>query len=262
MGSINNVERFRQRMRDGEICVGCGVGFNDPLVSEILAEAGNDFIWIEMEHSHLDLSSVMGHIMAVRGTQTAPIVRVPWNDAVLIKPGLDMAPAGIVVPMVRTGEEARQAVAACRYPPKGIRGFGPTRNMYGAETMAEYLAVADEQIMVFVQIEHVDAVKNLDAILATEGLDGIILGRNDLSGSMGKLGQHDDPELLEAIDTVFAKARQTDLFIGVSIGYNADTVRQWRGKGVHFFDLVGDGGHLSEGAAAVAKAVHGLDEEV
>ncbi len=259
MGSINNVEHFRQRLRDGQICVGCGATLNDPLVSELLAEAGNDFIWIEMEHSHLDLSAVMGHIMAVRGTQTAPIVRVPWNDAVRIKPVLDMAPAGIVVPMVRSGAEAAQAVAACRYPPKGVRGFGPMRNMYGTESMAEYLEIADEQIMVFVQIEHVDAVKDLDAILATEGLDGIVLGRNDLSGSMGKLGQHDDPELLEAIDTIFTKARQTDLFIGVSIGYDADTVKEWRGKGVHFFDLVGDGGHISAGAAAVANAVHALD---
>ena len=260
MGSINNVERFRERMRAGEICVGCGVSVTDPLVSEVLAEAGNDFIWIEMEHSHMDLPAAMGHIMALRGTQAAPIVRVPWNDAVRIKPILDMAPAGIVVPMVRSGEEAQKAVEACRYPPRGIRGFGPTRNMYGMNSMAEYLEVADEQIMVFVQIEHVDAVADLDAILATDGLDGIILGRNDLSGSMGKLGQHDDPELLEAIDTVFAKARESDLFLGVSIGYDPDTVREWRGKGVHFFDLVGDMGHVAEGAGRVAEAMHALDQ--
>jgi 2-keto-3-deoxy-L-rhamnonate aldolase RhmA len=261
MNSINNVERFRQRMRDGKICVGTGVTVTDPLVSEVMAQAGSDFIWIETEHSHLDLPAVMGHIMAVRGTQAAPLVRVPWNDPVLIKPILDMAPAGIIVPMIRSADEARQAVEACRYPPKGIRGFGPTRNMYGMDSMEEYLKVADEQIMVFVQIEHIDAVNDLDAILATPGLDGIVLGRNDLSGSLGKLGQHDDPELLEIIDTVFAKTRQAGLFIGVSIGYNPDTVRQWRAKGVHFFDLVGDMGHLFEGVRTVAEAVHGLDTE-
>lgn len=260
MQSINNVERFRQRLQEGKICVGTGISVTDPLVSEVIAEAGSDFIWIEMEHSHLDLPAVLGHIMAVRGTQAAPLVRVPWNDAVLIKPILDMAPAGIIVPMVRSGAEALKAVEACRYPPKGIRGFGPTRNMYGLDSMKEYLALADTQIMVFVQIEHIDAVNNIDAILATPGLDGIILGRNDLSGSLGKLGQHDDPELVQLIDHIFTKARQANLFIGVSIGYDANTVREWRRQGVHFFDIVGDMGHLFESVRTVATAVHALDE--
>ena len=133
------------------------------------------------------------------------------------------------------------------------------RNMYGMDSMKEYLDVAAEQVMVFAQVEHIDAVRNLDDILATPGLDGIVLGRNDLSGSMGKLGQHSDPELLEAIDTVFAKARQSDLFIGVSIGPNLDTVREWRDKGVHWFALGEDLGHILDGSKAVADAVHELD---
>ena len=259
MSSINNVERFRQRLREGKICVGTSVQVADPLVSEVAAQAGNDVIWIEMEHSHLDLADLMGHIMALRGTQAAPLVRVSWNDPVRIKPILDMAPAGIVVPMVRSAAEARQAVQACRYPPEGIRGFGPIRNMYGMDSMAEYLEVAAEQIMVFVQIEHIDAVNCLDEILATPGLDGIVLGRNDLSGSMGKLGQHSDPEVLEAIDTVFARTRQTELFIGVSIGYDLETVKDWREKGVHFFVLSEELSHIYDGSKMVADAVHALD---
>ena len=259
MSSINNVERFRQRMLEGKICVGTSVQVADPLVSEVAAQAGNDVIWIEMEHSHLDLPAVMGHILAIRGTQAAPVVRVPWNDPVRIKPVLDMAPAGIVVPMIRSAAEALQAVQACRYPPKGIRGFGPIRNMYGMESMQQYLAEADQQIMVFVQIEHIDAVRDLDAILATPGLDGIVLGRNDLSGSMGKLGQISDPEVLEAIDTIFAKARQAKVFTGVSIGCDLDTVREWRPKGVQWFVLGEEVSHLYDGAKAVADAVHALD---
>ena len=259
MASINNVERFRQRMRDGVICVGTGVQVTDPLVSEFAAEAGHDFIWIEMEHSHLDLAAVMGHIMALRGTDAAPLVRVPWNDPVRIKPILDMAPAGIVVPMVRSAEEARLAVQACRYPPEGIRGFGPIRNMYGLDSMADYLEIAAEQIMVIVQIEHIDAVRDLDAILATPGLDGIVLGRNDLSGSMGKLGQHDDPEVRQAIETVFEKTRQTDLFMGVSIGLDLAPVKAWREKGAHFFCLGGDLEFVYEGAKSIADTLHDLD---
>ena len=194
MSSVNNVDRFRQRLQQGKICVGTSVSLTDPIVSELAAEAGNDLVWIEMEHSYLDLRALLGHLAALRGTQAAPIVRVAWNDPVLIKPILDLAPAGIVVPMVCSGEEAAKAVGACRYPPQGVRGFGPIRNMYGIETMEEYLAIASEQIMVFVQIEHIQAVHNLDEILATPGLDGVVIGRNDLTGSMGKLGQHSDPK--------------------------------------------------------------------
>ena len=258
MTSINNVERFRQRMRDGIICVGTRVQVTDPLVSEIVAEAGHDFVWIEMEHGHLDLAALMGHILALRGTDAAPLVRVAWNDPVRIKPILDMAPAGIVVPMVRSADEARRAVQACRYPPEGIRGFGPIRNMYGLDSMADYLKIAADQIMVFVQIEHIDAVGDLDAILATPGLDGIVLGRNDLSGSMGKLGQHADPEVQEAIDTVFSKTRQTDLFMGVAIGLDLAPVKAWREKGAHFFCIGGELEFIHQGAKALADTVHAL----
>ena len=258
MSFHNNVDRFRQRMLDGKICIGTSVQVIDPLLAEVAAEAGNDFVWIEMEHSHLTNPALLGHIMALRGTPAAAMVRIAWNDPVLIKPIVDMAPAAIVVPMIRTADEALKAVQACQYPPKGVRGFGPMRNMYGIESMEEYLAVAEEQILVFVQIEHIDAVNDLDAILATPGLDGIVLGRNDLSGSMGKLGQHSDPEVQEAINTVFAKACQTDLFIGVSIGYDLDIVKEWRPKGVHFFSLGGDVDYFFDTAKAVADEVHAL----
>ena len=92
MGSLSNVDRFKQRMREGKVCIGLGILLSDPLVSEAAAEAGNDFVWINMEHSHLHLQAVLGHIMALRGTQTAPLVRVPCNDANVIKPCLDLAP--------------------------------------------------------------------------------------------------------------------------------------------------------------------------
>ncbi len=259
MISINNVERFRARLKAGQICVGGSVTLIDPLVSEVVAEAGNDFVWIETEHSHLNLPAVMAHILALRGTHVAPIVRVPWNDPILLKPVLDMAPAGIVIPMVRSPEEARNAVAACRYPPEGIRGFGPIRNMYGMESITEYLDKANTQILIFIQIEHIDAVRSLDEILAIPGLDGIVLGRMDLSGSMGKLGQNNDPEVVEAIDTIFSKTKDAGLYIGVSIGYDADTVQDWRAKGVDWFELGEEKSYIYEGSKVIADAVHSLD---
>ncbi len=259
MSSISNVERFKQRLREGKICVGTSVQLTDPLVSELAAEAGNDFIWIEMEHSHLDLRAALGHIMAVRGTQTAPLVRVPSPDANVIKPYLDMAPAGVVIPMLKSAEETDRMVKACRYPPEGVRGFGPIRNMYGKSSMAEYLEAAEDELMVIAHIETIEAVRDIDAILQVPGLDGLSLGRNDLSGSMGKLGQYSDPEVLGAIDTIIEKAANSGLPIGCSIGPDIDTVKEWRAKGMSWFALGEEIGHFFDSTKAVADAVHALD---
>ena len=235
---MNNADLFRECIRSGKICVGMAITFSDPAVSELVAEAGYDFTWIDMEHAPLDLPATLGHVMALRGTETAPFVRVRSNDANVIKPVLDLAPAAIIIPAVNSADEARAGVRACKYPPRGVRGYGPRRGQrYGAVSQQEYLATADQQTWVIVQIEHKDAVKNLDAILAVPGLDGICLGPNDLSGSMGKLGQADDPEVVEAIDCVIEKARLTDLFLGVSTGYSPDTLPVWIEKGVQWINL-------------------------
>ena len=254
MTSINHVESFRQRIQAGKICVGTEINVTDPIATEVAAEAGCDFVWIEMEHTHLDLPAVMGHILAARAAQTPALVRVRWNDPVLIKPVIDMAPAGIIVPMIRTEEDAALAVKACRYPPEGIRGFGPLRNMYGQNSMAAYLESAAEQVMTIVQIETTDAVRNLDAILATPGLDGIVLGRNDLSGSLGKLGQHSDPEVLRTIDLVLEKASATNLYVGTSIGFNAETFKEWSQKGVQWFTFDSALEYVAAGVESIIKA--------
>ena len=253
MTSISNVERFKQKIQDGQIVVGTSVQVTDPFVSELAAEAGNDFTWIEMEHAYITIEHALGHVMAVRGSQTAPLIRVPYNDPNVIKPYADLAPAGIIVPMIRSAEDARQAVQACRYPPHGIRGFGPVRNMFGKQSMAEYLEVARDELMVIAHIETIEAVREIDEILATPGLDGISLGRNDLSGSLNKLGQHSDPEVLEAIDTVLTKARQTDLSVGASIGYDPELVQDWWKRGVQWFALGDDLTHMFDGFSNVVQ---------
>ena len=255
---INNVERFRQRLEENKICVGTSVQVCDPLVSELAAEAGNDFIWIEMEHSHMGLADAMGHIMACRGTPAAPLVRVSHPDRNLIKPFLDMAPAGIIISNLESAEQTAEMVEACKYPPRGKRGFGPIRNMYGQGSMAEYLDAAGEQILVIAHIETIQAVRDLDAIVRIPGLDGISLGRNDLSGSMNKLGQHSDPEVLEAIDTVITKGVEAGLHVGCSIGTDLEQVRAWRAQGMKWFSLGEEVGHIFDGAKAVADEVHAM----
>ena len=257
MSSINNVERFRQRLSEGKPCLGLSILLSDPLVSELAVEAGYDFTWIETEHSYLDLKDVLGHILTVRGTNVAPLVRVRVNEPAVIKPYLDLAPAGIIVPQIRSAADAQQAVEACKYPPQGVRGFGPIRNMrYGNISDDEYMETAGQQIMVFVQVEHIDAVNDVDAILATADLDGIVLGRNDLSGSLGKLGQKTDPQLLEAIDTVLTKAAKTGLFVGTAIGLDLEAVENWTRKGMRWFCIGDDYANLYDQTKANAQAFY------
>lgn len=114
-------------------------------------------------------------------------------------------------------------------------------------------------MLVITHIETIEAIKDLDAILATPGLDGVSLGRNDLSGPLGKLGQHTDPEVLKAIDMFFSKSRYTDLFVGCSIGCDLDTVKQWRAKGCQWFALGEDIRHFANGSKVIADAVHAID---
>ena len=154
MVTINNLEKFRAKINNGELCVGIVVTLSDPAVSELAGDAGYDFTWIDMEHGPHTIESVHGHIMALRGTGAAPFVRVPWNEHGVIKPILDIAPAGVIIPMINSAEAARAAVAACRYPPRGNRGCGVRRGVrYGAMPFDEYLKSAEHEPMVIIQIE-------------------------------------------------------------------------------------------------------------
>jgi len=141
--------------------------------------------------------------MATKGSNTTALVRVPWNDPVLIKPVLDIGAEGIVIPMVRNAEEARRAVAACLYPPAGIRGFGPRRpNNFGRIAGPEYCKSANESILIIPQLEHIDAVKNIEAIASVPGISAIVIGPNDLSGSMGLMAQSRHPDVVAAIEVL------------------------------------------------------------
>src|SRR5437868_4013098 len=152
----NRATTFADKLRQKPPCLGTCITFTDPTVTEALCGVF-DFVWIDMEHNALSLEAVQGHIMATKGSETTPIVRVAWNDPVLIKPVLDIGAAGIIAPMVRTAEETRRLVAACRYPPEGIRGFGPRRpSNYGRDGGAEFCKSQNESIMTIAQVEHTD----------------------------------------------------------------------------------------------------------
>lgn len=247
--------RFMERMRGGEVSLGTCISFTDPAVTEALCDAV-DFVWIDMEHNALSLEAVQGHIMATKGSSTTPLVRVPWNDPVLIKPVLDIGAAGVIVPFVRTVDDVKRAVAACRYPPDGVRGYGPRRpSNYGRLGGPELTRQLNDAIITIVQIEHIDAVNNIDGILAVPGLSAIVIGSNDLSGSMGHMGEPRHPEVLAAIERVIARARDAKVFVGIAIGDDADMLNGWVDKGVDWLAMGGDFSLLVRAITDVAGKV-------
>lgn len=237
--------------------IGGHVFLADPSITEAMASFGYDFIWIDNEHGAFDRTEVLAHIVAANGAGAAAIVRVAANDPALIKPVLEMGPDGIIVPMVCTAEEARRAVAACRYPPAGIRGFGPRRaNRYGAVPSRDYIAGADESILRIVQIEHIEAVRNLPEILAVEGLDSVMIGPNDLSGSIGKLGQVSHPEMLELYARIIAECRKAKIPCGASIGpADRDFIARWISWGIDYLSCGDELGFIEAGATSTIDFV-------
>lgn len=220
--------------------MGTCISFVDPTITEALSGV-LDFVWIDTEHSAMSLERVQGHIMATKGSETVPLVRVAANDPVLIKPVLDIGAAGVIVPLIKTADDVRRAVSACRYPPEGIRGCGPRRpSGYGARGGPEFLQSANKTIITIVQIEQREALDNLTEILAVPGLTSIVVGPNDLAASLGYPGEPRHPEVVRSIDAVIAKARQAKVPMGIAIGDDPEEMIQWADKGVSWLAMGAD----------------------
>ncbi len=234
---MQNAAKFRQKLKSGSIVLGTVVGSPDPCVTEALSY-GMDFVWIDMEHSPLTVERVQGHLMATKGGDCAGIVRVPWNDAVLIKPVLDVGADGVIVPMIRSVEEAERAIAACRYPPEGNRGFGPRRpSAFGRLSGPEFCRSENQSVLTILQIEHIDAINNIDAIAAVPGIASLVLGPNDLSGSMGHMGEPQHPEVKEAIEKVIVAGHKTGVPVGIGTGINLAQLTGWIEKGIDWIAM-------------------------
>ncbi|MEI7615378.1 MAG: aldolase/citrate lyase family protein [Actinomycetota bacterium] len=241
---MNNLEKFLEKINRGEVCLGAGVQFREPMISELFSEIGFDFLWICAEHTAADRGTVLSHIMATKGTDTAPFVRVPGNEPFILKPFLDMNPAGIIFPFISTPEDAIKAVKSCRYPPEGIRGYGPTRpTNYYMMDKEKYFEMSKYNPWVILQIEHIDAVKNLDKILEVPGIGSIVIGPNDLANSIGIMGGSRSLEVSRLIETILKKARDKKVTAGVSIGYDMDELDNYKklvDLGASWFDVAFD----------------------
>ena len=254
-------KRLRDRLRAGEICLGIGTASSDPCEAELLSLLGFDFLLIDSEHGALNIESVQQVIMATKGTDVAAIVRVPWNDPVRIKPVLDAGAAGVVVPLVNTAQEARLAVAACMYPPVGVRGYGPRRPSNYEREAEEYIAKANDNLTVWVQIEHQEAVNNVEEIVRTPGLNGVLIGSNDLSASMGLLGQPRHPRVLEAIAKTIAAGKEAGMPVGMAGPGDPQAAFERLQEGLQFIILGSATSFMASATEAALSRVQQLIKE-
>lgn len=198
---------LKERLKKGEVVIGTFVGLGHPDVTEWLSQIGFDWLLLDAEHGPLGFETLQRMMQSMNGTSCVPIVRPQWNDLVVIKRVLDLGAYGVLVPWVNSKEEAENAVRACRYPPDGLRGYGPRRaGMFDPN----YYATANEEILITVQIETEKALKNLDEILSVEGIDACYIGPADLSCSLG-FGippKWDEPRYLAAFDRVLEAAER------------------------------------------------------
>jgi 4-hydroxy-2-oxoheptanedioate aldolase len=186
-----------------------------PLVAEHLGHAGYDFVIVDMQHGENNLDNMQVMLQALSTTGTTPLVRVPANMPVYIQRVLDLGAYGVIVPMVNTPEEARQAVASVRYAPQGERSWGPTRaTMYSG---AGYFAESPKELLTLVMLESAGGLKNVEAIMAVDGVDGCFVGPKDLGISLGHSPDLPDlpDEAEQAVRTIFAAARGTGKIAGV-----------------------------------------------
>jgi 2-keto-3-deoxy-L-rhamnonate aldolase RhmA len=260
MSSSSYLDRVLEKIRRGSIPLGTVINLRDPLVTEIAASAGLDFVWIDLEHSSMGNAEVDGHIVAARGRAIAPFVRVPWNDPVRVKPILEMGPAAMIFPFVNSAEEARAAVAACRYPPEGIRGFCPHRAIdFGAQPLEEYLDAARREPWVVVQIEDADAVAQIDEICAVPGVGSLLVGPFDLTMSLGKAGRMQDPEVVALLDRVGEAARRHDIPLGAfSLSGDEEGIAAWIRRGASWLALDMEYAHITRGVQRSIETVERL----
>jgi 2-dehydro-3-deoxyglucarate aldolase/4-hydroxy-2-oxoheptanedioate aldolase len=205
---------FVEMLRKGSSPVGTLVSVESPNVADVLAACGYDWLFVDLEHSALEIADAQ-RICQVVADRCAVILRVPTNDEVWIKRALDTGCDGVLVPQVNTADEARRAVRAAKYPPQGIRGVGVSRAHGFGLAFADYVSHANERTALLVQIEHIEAVENIDAILAVDGVDAVLVGPYDLSGSMDLLGQVQHEKVQAAIQRVLAACHAARVPAGI-----------------------------------------------
>lgn len=252
---IGSGAQLRQRWRAGGISYGVGVTMPSAATAQLLAHAGFDWLMIDMEHGPISISAAHAMIAATAGTEVAPLVRVPQNLPWLAKPALDAGAAGIVYPQINSRDDAVAAARATRYPPAGDRMWGPfyASARFGLP-IADYLRAANDALVTIVLIEHPHAIDLIDEILTADGIDAAVIGTHDLAVSMGRPGQLDHPDVLDAVDRAEKAIHDSPVVLGGN-AFTPEQARQMAERGYQLLALGFDWSLLQRGAAAVLDGV-------
>ncbi len=251
---------FRQLLKasGGHPPIGTWIMSASPLVAEAVGCAGFDWGVVDMEHSPLDLAGAVQMLQALAGTRLVPLVRVPWNEPVMVKRVLDAGAATVMFPFVQSADEAARAVAATRYPPQGIRGMAPLTRASRFGTLPNYLASANRDVGVVVQLETEQALEAIDAIAAVAGVDALFIGPVDLSASMGQVGRWSHPSVMDRMSQAVRRAKAAGMPIG-TIGGAPEDVAQYRAMGFDYVAMGSDLGLLMHASHTALAALRTQD---
>jgi len=247
---------FKRALAAGRTQIGLWSSLSSNYTVEVIAGAGFDWILLDTEHSPNDLENLLTQLQAAAPYPSASVVRVPWNDMVTIKRVLDIGAQSILVPFVCTADEARAAVSYTRYPPAGVRGVAGTTRAARFGRIKGYASQAGEQTCLLVQVETREALDELEAICAVDGVDGVFIGPADLHASFGYLGESANPAVVPAIEDAIRRIRRAGKAPGILTASEADA-RRYLDCGAQFIAVGSDVGLLARGAEALAAKFKG-----
>ncbi len=247
----------RAKLKRGEPSVGTWLTLPDPVAAHLMAKVGFDWLTVELEHTPVTFETAAQTFAVVAACGVAPLVRIPWNTPENIKRVLDIGAWGIVVPMVNSRAEAEAAVAAARYAPRGNRSIGGQLHAVNFDTdPATYYRKANDEILVVVMAEHVQAIEAADEILSVPGIDAVFIGPNDLHNSMGKppTFESDAPEFTQAVQHILKTARKRGIAPGIHV-LDAAAAKRRLSEGFQFVAITSEAGMMVSKAREIAQAL-------
>lgn len=243
--------RFKAALAEGRQQIGLWCSLASPISTEIVAGSGFDWLLLDMEHSANDLRDIYGQLQAMAEGTACAMVRVPSDEPITIKRILDTGAQSLMIPNIDDAEQARRAVAATRYAPRGVRGFSQAPRAARFGRIPDYHARCEAEIFVAVQIESRRALDNLEEIAGVEGVDGVFIGPGDLSTSLGFLGQQNHPEVVRVVEETIRRIVRTGKAAGI-LTANEDLAHRYVAAGTRFTAVGSDMGMLARQSEALA----------
>jgi 2-keto-3-deoxy-L-rhamnonate aldolase RhmA len=249
------VNKLRIALMKNELSIGTWIQIGHPAIAEILAGVGYQWICVDLEHGSIDIETLTHLFRAIEANDVIPIARLPLNDPIWIRRSLDAGAMGLIIPMVNSAQEIESAIRHAKYPPRGTRGYGYSRaNSFGMD-FEEYITKANETIAIIAQIEHKEGIENIDSILQVQNLDGVFIGPLDLSGSYGKAGQLDCPEMREALQRYLESCKKHKKCAGIHIVHpDEQSIRNAINQGYKMITLGVDGVFLEMASNTALRA--------